>query len=163
MIFVVLGTQKFPCNRLLEAIDKLVEKGIIREDVFAQKGCSDYEPQNYRFTDFLTKDEFERYVEECSLLITHSGVGTILSAMNHHKPIIVYPRLKKYKEHVDNHQLDIATAFSKKNLVLMCGEDDDLGQLIEKSRNFPFGTYVSQRECVLQTIRSYIETEIKGK
>ena len=160
MIFVVLGTQKFQCNRLLKEIDRLVEEGLIKEDVFAQKGCSDYEPRNYRFADFLAKEEFEKYVEESSLLITHSGVGTILSAMNHHKPIIVYPRLKKYKEHVDNHQLEIATAFSKKNLVLMCGENDDLSQLIEKSKTFPFGTYVSQRECVLQTIRSYIQKEI---
>lgn len=157
MIFVVLGTQKFQCNRLLKEIDRLVENGSITEKVFAQKGNSDYVPQHYEYTDFLVKEEFETYVEESSLLITHSGVGTILSAVKNKKPVIVYPRLKKYKEHVDNHQLEIATDFSKKGLVLMCGEQDDLGQKIKESRTFSFGTYVSQRENVLQTIRDYIQ------
>lgn len=161
MIFVVLGTQKFQCNRLLKEIDRLVADGTIQDEVFAQRGCSDYEPQNYHFADFLTKEEFEKRVEDSTLLITHSGVGTILSALNHHKPVIVYPRLKKYKEHVDNHQLDIATAFSKKKIVLMCSEEDDLAQVIEQSKDFSFGTYVSQRENVLQTIRGYIQKEVR--
>lgn len=160
MIFVVLGTQKFQCNRLLKEIDRLVENGKLQEKVYAQRGNSDYVPKHFEFTNFLAKEEFEKKIEESSLLITHSGVGTILAAMNHHKPIIVYPRLKKYKEHVDNHQMDIAKAFSKKNLVLMCSETDDLGQVIEKSKTFTFGTYISQRECVLETIRNYIRKDL---
>ena len=47
MIFVVLGTQKFHCNRLLREIDRLVEKQTIKEEVFAQKGYSDYEKGKY--------------------------------------------------------------------------------------------------------------------
>lgn len=161
MIFVVLGTQKFQCNRLLEKIDKLVEEGRLKDEVFAQKGHSDYVPKNYTAVDFLQKEEFESKMEECSLLITHSGVGTILSGLNHNKPVIVFPRLKKYKEHVDDHQLDIANAFSKKNLVLKCGEEDDICELIEKSGNTEFGTYVSQRENMIGIIREYIRKEIK--
>lgn len=161
MIFVVLGTQKFQCNRLLREIDRLVENGTIKEEIFAQKGYSDYTPKNYISIDFLTKEDFEKKVEKCTLLITHSGVGTILSGINHHKPIIVYPRLRRYKEHVDDHQLNIAKAFSKKELVLMCGEHDDLAELIEKSKSFSFGTYESQRETVLRTIKNYIQKELK--
>lgn len=156
MIFVVLGTQKFQCNRLLQIIDELIDAGSISEEVYAQRGHSDYEPKNYAVADFLSKEEFENKIEECSLLITHSGVGTILSGMNHHKPVIVFPRLKKYKEHVDDHQLDIARAFSKKNLVLMCGEEDDMAELIDRSRNIKFGTYISQRDNMIGIIRNYI-------
>lgn len=162
MIFVVLGTQKFQCNRLLKEIDKLLENGVIKDEVFAQKGHSDYVPHYFQTTDFLTKEEFEERIDKCSLLITHSGVGTILSAMNHQKPIIVYPRLKKYKEHVDDHQLDIARAFSKKKLVLMCGEEDKLSELIEKSKQFLFEKYESQRETMLQIIRDYLREEISN-
>lgn len=157
MIFVVLGTQKFQCNRLLKIIDELVGNGTIKEEVFAQKGHSDYIPKNYNTIDFLQKEEFESKMKECSLLITHSGVGTILSGIYHHKPVIVFPRLKKYKEHVDDHQLDIAETFSKKRLVLMCGEEDDMEKLIELSKVKKFGTYVSHRDYMIGIIRNYID------
>ena len=159
MIFVVLGTQKFQCNRLLEQIDELISQGIIRDKVFAQKGNSDYEPKNYEYVDFVEKQQFEELIEQCDLLVTHSGVGTILSGKNHGRPVIVFPRLKKYGEHVDDHQLDIARAFGKKNLVFMCGENDNLGELIEKARDHSFDKYVSQRTKMIQIIEDYIKEE----
>lgn len=42
MIFITLGSQKFQFNRLLKALDDLVEEGAIQEEVFAQIGYSDY-------------------------------------------------------------------------------------------------------------------------
>ena len=58
MIFITLGSQKFQFNRLLKAIDKLVEQGKIKEEVFAQIGYSDYQPINYNYKQFLDRDEF---------------------------------------------------------------------------------------------------------
>ena len=160
MIFVVLGTQKFQCNRLLRQIDRLIEEGKITEEVFAQRGNSDYVPVHFGYTDFLPKKEFEEKIAACDVLITHSGVGTILAGVNNHKPVIVFPRLKKYKEHVDDHQLDIARAFQKKKLVLVCGEEDMLDELISRSRNYEFGTYQSQRERMIKLIDTYLQEEI---
>lgn len=160
MIFVVLGTQKFQCNRLLRQIDELMEEGKITETVFAQRGHSDYEPVHFPYADFLPKEEFEKKIAACDILITHSGVGTILAGVNRHKPVIVFPRLKKYKEHVDNHQLDIARAFQKKKLVLMCDEYDKLDELISKSRDYEFSTYQSQRERMIELIETYLREEI---
>ena len=161
MIFVVLGTQKFQCNRLLQEIDKLIEEGKITEPVFAQIGHSDYIPKNYMYTNFVQKEEFEDKISACNLLITHSGVGTILNGINLKKPIIVFPRLKKYREHVDDHQLDIARAFSKKKLVLMCGENDSLDKLIKESHSFEFGTYVANQGKVVEVINAFIKKEIE--
>ena len=162
MIFVVLGTQKFQCNRLLKQIDNLIEEGKITEEVFAQRGHSDYTPVHYSFSDFLLKEEFEKKIEACDILVTHSGVGTILSGVNRHKPVIVFPRLKKYKEHVDDHQFDIARAFQKKKLVLMCGEQDALDEVIRRSRDYEFGTYISQRKEMIERIDTYLREEIKN-
>lgn len=161
MIFIVLGTQKFQCNRLLMEMDRLIEQKLIHEEVFAQRGYSDYLPKYYDCVDFLKKEEFEEKMEQCSLLIAHSGVGTILSAINHEKPVIVFPRLKKYKEHVDDHQLEIAKAFEKKQLVLMHREELDLSELIVQSKNFQFSSYISQRENVIETIKMYLREEIR--
>ena len=157
MIFVVMGTQKFQLNRLLVQIDELIEKGIITEPVFAQTGNSDYIPQNYSYEKFLDKEEFEKKISECDILITHSGVGTIISGLKNKKPIIVFPRLAKYKEHVDDHQLEIAQSFSELNYVLLCGEENNLGELIEKSRSHKFGTYTSGRGTVVNTVRDFLD------
>lgn len=157
MIFVTLGTQKFQLNRLLIQLDELCKKGEIEEEVYAQIGHSDYLPKHYAYTDFLNRDEFEEKVRGCSLVITHSGVGSIITAMQDGKPVIVFPRLSKYKEHVDDHQCEIAEAFSKKNYVLLCGENDDLAEMITKAESHRFDRYVSSTGKVIEIVKDAVK------
>lgn len=157
MILVILGTQKFQCNRLLKLIDNLVLNGKLKESIFAQIGNSTYIPQNYSYERFLDKDEFEKKILESSLVITHSGVGSIISAVNKKKPIIVFPRLKKYGEHVDDHQIEIAEAFEKKNYVKIYRENDNLERLIEKVKTHEFSVYNSQRKKIIDEIYNFLE------
>ena len=58
MVFVAVGTQKFQFNRLLKAVDDLVEQGCLEGEVFAQIGHSDYVPRKYAYKDFISKDDF---------------------------------------------------------------------------------------------------------
>jgi UDP-N-acetylglucosamine transferase subunit ALG13 len=157
MIFVILGTQKFQLNRLLRQLDQYVAQGVIREEIVAQIGYSDYIPKRYRHVDFLDKAEFDRTIERADIVIAHSGVGSIISALKAGKPVVVYPRLSKYREHIDDHQLDIANAFSQKGYCLCCKEDDDLLEKIKECYSSHFETYVSQREKIVQIIRGYLD------
>lgn len=157
MILIVLGTQKFQLNRLLEKMDELVADGTITQEVYAQIGYSDYIPQHYEFTQFMDKDLFEQKISECEILVAHSGVGTIISGLNHRKPVIVFPRLVKYNEHVDDHQLEIAQSFSEQNFVLTCDTADKLADMIDKASHHKFSEYKSQRETVVSTIRNFLE------
>ena len=77
--------------------------------------------------------------------------------MNYHKPVIVFPRLAKYNEHVDDHQLEIAESFSNQNFVLTCDNADSLADLIEEARHHKFSEYKSQRQTVVNTIRNFLE------
>lgn len=156
MIFVTLGTQKFQLNRLLKKIDEYIENGIITEEVFAQVGNSDYVPKHYEYSKFLDKNEFDKIVAKADVVVTHSGVGTIITSINLNKPVVVYPRLAKYKEHVDDHQLEIAKAFSKKRYVLMCDEEDELISVINEAKKFKFEKYVSQRDNIIKTINIFL-------
>ncbi len=158
MIFVVVGTQKFQFNRLLKKIDDLIENGIINDEVFAQVGNSDYRPQHYHYKQFIDKDEFEKIVDSCDILVTHSGVGTIISGINHDKPVIVCPRLKKYNEHVDDHQTEIAKTFSEMNYILACDENDDISLLLEKCKNHKFEKYSSQKDTTIKVINEFLNT-----
>lgn len=158
MILIVLGTQKFQLNRLLEKMDELVANGTIKDEVYAQVGYSDYIPQHYDHTRFVDKELFEKKISECDILLAHSGVGTIISGLSHHKPVIVFPRLSKYNEHVDDHQLEIAKSFSEQNFVLTCDNADSLVDMIDKARHHKFSQYKSQRQTVVNTIRNFLES-----
>ncbi len=157
MIFVTLGTQKFQLNRLLVQLDELCKKGKIEEKIYAQTGHSSYVPKHYDYTAFLSHGEFEKKVKESSLVITHSGVGSIIMAIQYGRPVIVFPRLSKFKEHVDDHQCEIAEAFSKKNYVLLCGENDDLGEMIKRAKQQEFERYVSSTEKVVEIVKNALE------
>ncbi|MDE6209332.1 MAG: glycosyl transferase [Lachnospiraceae bacterium] len=156
MIFIVLGTQKFQLNRLLQEMDDYAAYGKIKEKIIAQIGNSTYEPENFEYIRFMDKKNFDETVEKADIIVTHSGVGTIITALRANKPVVVYPRLKKYKEHVDDHQLDIAKAFEKKNYVLCCYEEDNLLSKIKEANEIKFEKYISEREKLVNIIDSYI-------
>ena len=78
MIFVTLGTQDKVFNRLLEAIDKEIEKGNIKEKVVVQAGCTKYESKNMEVLDLVPQDEFEK-TDEFELCI-HEFINGILTA-----------------------------------------------------------------------------------
>lgn len=82
MIFVTTGSQKFQFNRLLQKIDLLIEEGMIREEVFAQIGVSDYQPKHYEYCRFLDREGFTGKLRECRMVITHGGTGVIIGAVN---------------------------------------------------------------------------------
>lgn len=156
-VFVSVGTQKFQFNRLLEKADYLAEANPTYE-IFAQSGYSDYVPQHYKSVDFLQKCEYEKEIEKCDLLLTHGGVATIMSGLSKKKAIIAVPRLARYDEHVDDHQIEIVESFAEMRYVLRLNENDNLTDMVKKSCEFSFAVYQSHNETVLTTIKSYLQT-----
>ncbi len=155
MILVTLGTQKFEMNRLIKAADELAQT--VEEEVFVQCGNSTYQPVHCKYSAFVDSAQFAEMIQNCSVLITHSGVGTIMTGIQAKRPIIVVPRLKKYNEHVDDHQLQIAEAFEGKGCVLCCREEKDLPQYIEKAKTFDFRPYIAPESKVENLILDFIE------
>lgn len=157
MIFVTLGSQKFQFNRLLIAVDDLIEKGTIKEEVFAQTGYSDYKPRNYRFKQFLDRVEFSDYEAKSEIVITHGGTGAIIGAVKKGKKVIAVPRLARYGEHVDDHQFQIIAQFKNQNLV--CGLDDcsELSEALNYVKTHHFDAYVSNTEKIIANIDCFID------
>lgn len=158
MIFVTLGSQKFQFNRLLKKIDALVEDGTITEPVFAQTGASDYTPRNYAFEPFLDREAFSEYMSRCDTVITHGGTGAIIGAVKKGKKVIAVPRLAKFAEHVDDHQLQMIGQFCDLNLICACSDVDELGAALAEVQKRQFAAYVSNTEAVIQSISAYIAT-----
>ena len=160
MIFITLGSQKFQFNRLLKSVDDLVENGQITEPVFAQIGYSDYTPRFYEFTQFLDRDEFLRYEKNADIVITHGGTGAIIGAVKLGKKVIAVPRLTKYGEHVDDHQIQIIEQFKEQNII--CGLDDceQLEEGLRFVKEHIFENYKSNTQTVIESIDNYICKEL---
>ena len=97
MILVTLGTQDKSFKRLLDAIQKEIDKGNIKDRVVVQAGCTEYESNDMEIFDLIDRDKFSELIKECDLLITHGGVGSILTGLKNNKKVITAPRLKEYK------------------------------------------------------------------
>lgn len=156
MIFVTVGSQKFQFNRLLIEIDKLIEEGKIEEEVFAQTGYSDYKPKNYKYKKFLDRDEFSEAMSRCDKVITHGGTGAIIGAVKQGKKVIAIPRLKKFGEHVDDHQLQIINEFNKINLIKSVSEIDEMSSCIKSIDQLKFNKYISNIDIIIKSIESFI-------
>lgn len=156
MIFVTVGSQKFQFNRLLIEIDRLIEEKEITEEVFAQIGYSDYKPKNYKYKEFLDRDEFNDVMSKCDKVITHGGTGAIIGAVKRDKKVIAVPRLAKYGEHVDNHQLQIVKQFNQMKLIEVANDINMLIKCLENVKTFKFMRYTSNTRTIIQSIEEYI-------
>lgn len=156
MILVTLGTQDKSFDRLLKAVDKEIKNGNIKEEVIVQAGYTKYESKNMKIFDYVSEEDFKEYIDKCNVLITHSGVGTILNGIENGKKIIVVPRLSKYKEHHNDHQVEIAEEFEKEGYVIYLKDMKDLGNIIKKINKFNPRKLEHNKE-VIKTIENFID------
>lgn len=108
MIFVTVGTHEQPFNRLIECLDKLVERRKIKEEVIIQIGYSTYEPKYCKWQKFYQYQEIRKLVGEARIVITHGGPSSFIMPLQIGKIPIVVPRQYKYGEHVNDHQVKFA-------------------------------------------------------
>ena len=157
MIFVTLGTQDKSFKRLLKAIDECITKGVIKDKVIVQAGYTKYNSKNMEIFDLIDKDDFTTYIKECDLLISHGGVGSILTGLKNNKKVIAAPRLAKYNEHMNDHQVQIVNKFSKENYILAYNEKDDLAKIITASKKFQPKKYLSNTENMIKILTDFID------
>ena len=133
MILVTLGTQDKTFVRLLEKINQLIDRGLIKDKVVVQAGFTKYSSDNMEIFDLIPQDEFNNLMSKADLVITHGGVGNIISALEKNKKVIAVPRLAKYGEHINDHQIQNNEAFAINNYVLMADlELENLGECFQK-------------------------------
>lgn len=156
MIFVILGSQKFQFNRLLEYIDELVDKQVITEKIVAQGGYSDYHAKNYTITPFFNQEDFLKNISDADIVVTHAGTGAIVTALKNRKKVIAVPRLKKYAEHVDDHQIQIVKNFVDKNFILEAHDKETLGTNLLSIRNHQFELFESNNSNYISTIKDFL-------
>lgn len=133
MIFVTVGTHEQPFNRLIKEVDRLVETGIIKDEVFIQTGYSTYEPKFCKWSSLISFDKMDELMQTSDIIITHGGPATFMSAIANGKKPIVVPRQEKYDEHVNDHQVDFAQQVKERyNSIEVVTEISELGEYLNQ-------------------------------
>ncbi|MDE5888593.1 MAG: exopolysaccharide biosynthesis protein [Bacilli bacterium] len=157
MILVTLGTQDKPFTRLLDAIQREIDKGNIKDKVVVQAGCTKYETDDMEMFDLIPIDEFDKLMSECDLLITHGGVGSIITGLKNNKKVIAVPRLAKYGEHINDHQKQIIDKFNDAGNIIGVLDLDELDKALKKVKSFKPKKYKSNTSNMIELVEKLID------
>ncbi|WP_299142998.1 PssE/Cps14G family polysaccharide biosynthesis glycosyltransferase [uncultured Vibrio sp.] len=155
MIFVTVGTQ-LPFDRLIKEVDKMAE--ITNEKFICQVGESKYIAKNIDCKPFYEPDSVMSLMNDCEFIIAHAGMGSIISAIQLNKSIIVVPRQIKYNEHRNDHQIATAELFRNTKGVYVCDSLSELSLLIQNKNNLLTPTCESGEVGLAEAIKVYIES-----
>ena len=157
MIFVTLGTQDKPFVRLLDAVNQAITDGIIKDEVIVQAGCTKYNSDNMQIFDLIDRDDFDKYVKKCDVLITHGGVGSIINGLRNGKKVISVARLAKYKEHVNDHQIQIIENFDNLGYIVGCTGEIKIDDLMKRIEKLKPKKYEGNNEKMIKLVEDCID------
>ena len=157
MIFVTVGTQDKEFRRIFDMVEEQIKLGNINEEVVAQIGCTKFESKNIKTYKFMEKEEYNKFMKNARIVITHAGVGSLIEGLNLNKKMIVIPRLKKYGEHVNDHQLQILETFENRGHILAVRNTEEFTDALNKIKDFIPTKYVSNKENFINNLRNTID------
>lgn len=163
MILVLTGTQNFQFDRLINQIINLKNENKINEPVVVQAGStkikniSNFKSSDLYIFDFKSSDEINNYIDNARMIITHGGTSSIISGLKKRKIVLVVPRLKKFNEHVDDHQLEIVQYFSAKKLIIALDDINDLEEKINSADFAKLEKYIDRKNEIYSEIISDLE------
>ncbi|RMH04095.1 MAG: hypothetical protein D6702_03985 [Planctomycetota bacterium] len=129
MIFVTLGTERFPFQRLVDAADRVAEARP-DEEVFVQIGNHPEPPRLARWQRWLAYADFAARIREARVVVTHAGAGSLLSCAWIGKVAVTAPRLHRFGEHVDDHQTELAARMAELGHALIGETPEELARLV---------------------------------
>ena len=157
MILVTLGTQDKNFVRLLEKIDQLINNGLIKDKIIVQAGFTKYNSENMEIFDLIPQDEFNDLMDKADIIITHGGVGNIISALEKNKKVIAVPRLAKYGEHINDHQTQIIAKFNALGYIIGLQDVDELDDAVKQIKKFKPKKFVHDNSKMLNLVSELID------
>lgn len=123
MILVTVGMQ-LGFDRLIEAMDRIAPS--LGMEIVAQTGKGTYQPRNMEARKSIPPAEFEGLVERSKLIVSHAGIGTVLTAQRFSKPILLFPRRAEYGEHRNDHQVATVRHLEGRSGLLIAKDEAEL-------------------------------------
>lgn len=141
MIYITLGTQGSDFSRCLKMVEELIKKRNIKDEVIAQVGASSYRPIGVECFEFVQETDYQKYIQNADVIITHAGSGALFSSIKKGKKTIAVARLSKYHEMVDDHQTELVRKLAEGGYILdgtysIIDAWDKLDAFIPRSNDF---------------------------
>jgi UDP-N-acetylglucosamine transferase subunit ALG13 len=157
LIFVTVGAQ-MPFDRLVTGVDEWAGSRGIKE-VFAQIGPSDLRPRHIEWTNFLQVPEFKKRMDQASVIVAHAGMGSIITALEMGKPILVMPRRSSFRETRNDHQVATAKRFLELGRVGVAFDEKELLEMLDKLDSLQGNSRISSRasDQLIAAVRDFIE------
>ncbi|RYZ22937.1 MAG: glycosyl transferase family 28 [Chitinophagaceae bacterium] len=150
MIFITVGAQ-LPFDRFIRAVDHIAPT-LEGKEIVAQVFGMKYKPRHIRTLDYINPSDFKNYVRESELIISHAGTGTILSASEMQKPLIVFPRMGRLRETRNDHQMATCRMLEKTCGLQVAYNEAELAGKIQD--------YLDNKLPVMEPISPYAPQEL---
>lgn len=135
MILVTVGAHTMPFDRLLTAVDAVAATGALhRDELVIQHGASSDLCKASRVFAYCSGSEFDTLLDDADLVITHGGIGTVLTALRRRKHVIAIPRLSRFGEHNNDHQVEICAELAERRALFSSPDPTDLPRLLALDR-----------------------------
>jgi UDP-N-acetylglucosamine transferase subunit ALG13 len=131
VILITLGTQAFPFDRLLRGL------GGVDEELVVQGGASTVRPEGATWFDYLPYPELLEHVRRARVVVSHAGVGSVMTVVAEGKRPVVVPRLQAHGEAVDDHQLPFARRLAEAGLVVLVEDPAQLPDVVTETPPAP--------------------------
>jgi UDP-N-acetylglucosamine transferase subunit ALG13 len=158
MIFVTVGSSS-PFDRLVRTVDEWAGlRG--RTDIFAQTGLSDYRPKHIEAVQKLNPSQFCDRVQAASLVVAHAGMGSIITALEIGRPIVVMPRRAHLGETRNDHQFATAKEFNNLQGIIVAFDEEELLLRLDQAETRAETTQIRSQASpqLISTIRTFIQT-----
>jgi len=152
MILVLCGTQPHSFSRMLDQVEKLLA---FDKEIVIQKGHNTYVSDKINSFDFVPKEELQQLYDRADVILTHAGAGSLIDGIKKSKKIIAFPRLAKYGEHFNDHQLELCSKFKELNFIEVCYENDDLVEVYKRAVSTEFSRW-NLSGNIVEIIREYL-------
>lgn len=159
MIYVTLGTMFLGFERLVEAADAIADG--TGEQVILQLGNATRYPAHCEWFEFLPREECLDIQRHARVIVGHAGIGTVIDALSVQRPFVVMPRLKRFNEHMNDHQLEIAEAVERRGWGKMVLDAKDLADACANPPAVP-ENYTPNKEPLLAAVKSMVDRVARG-
>jgi UDP-N-acetylglucosamine transferase subunit ALG13 len=137
-ILVTVGTE-LPFDRLVSAVERWAVDAGVADSVLAQVGETEHPPSRIAWTRILEGPEFHDYFEQAELVVSHAGMGTVISALQLGRPLLVMPRLYSLGEHRNDHQMATAVRLAEQERADVAMDESELVERLEARDITPRG------------------------
>ena len=159
MIFISVGSHNQGFERLIKKMDEIA--GRLDEEIIIQIGYTDYKPKNSKYFDFI--EDFQEIIKlnkKAKLIVCHGGAGTIFTALEHNTPVIAVPRLKKYHEHINDHQLELVNILAENKKIKAVYDIEKLESVINSSLKDSSKVF-KKDDRLIKALREYVNKFIQ--